>query len=253
MAVINGKLIAYHGIYPQKATFQSVMNTVRDFLTAPESSRETLVMSMKQEDFATTRPSVFSQIVHDEMMTMPELWYLKNQIPTLGEVRGKVVLLSRFGGNGEGWEGGLEGMGIHPTRWPDSAKDGFTWNCKDIVVRTHDWYAIPSFLAIPEKVALATAVLLPPPQEPTLSVSFFSAAAFPLAMPPTIAQGFGWPKFGFGVEGVNSRLGKWLLDMLSDESQSPIRGWAFLDYFADPEPALVPLLIECNYRGRKTE
>jgi 1-phosphatidylinositol phosphodiesterase len=49
-------------------------------------------------------------------------------------------MFSRFG-NGEGWEGGLNGMGIHPTYWPDSKKEAFEWMCNDTVVRTNDWYA----------------------------------------------------------------------------------------------------------------
>lgn len=67
------------------------------------------------------------------------MWFLENRIPKLGEVRGKVVLFSRFGGNGAGWEGGLEGMGIHPLTWPDSLKEGFEWLCKETLVKTHDW------------------------------------------------------------------------------------------------------------------
>lgn len=37
------------------------------------------------------------------------------------------------------WDGGLEGLGIHPTTWPDSAKEGFTYDIKNTLVRTHDW------------------------------------------------------------------------------------------------------------------
>lgn len=59
---------------------------------------------------------------------------------------------------------------------------------------------------------------------------------------------------GLGVEGVNARVAKWLMDMLGDgtpESKEPrIRGWALMDFYEDPEKALVPLLIECNFRGR---
>ncbi|KIY66050.1 PLC-like phosphodiesterase [Cylindrobasidium torrendii FP15055 ss-10] len=255
MAVIKGKLIAYHGIYPQRTPFANVITTLRDFLANVPS--ETLVMSLKQEDFPATSAADFSRIVHDEMMAIPELWFLENRIPTLREVRGKVVLLSRFGGDGSGWEGGLEGLGIHPTRWPNSAREGFEWTCKGTTVRTQDWYNIPSFLDIPEKVDKAVGVLLPPPgDKSTLSISYFSAASFPLALPPTVAKGFGWPKAGFGVEGVNSRVGRWLLDRLAvcadieEKDQPRIRGWALTDFFQDPESALVPLLIECNYYGR---
>jgi 1-phosphatidylinositol phosphodiesterase len=121
-------------------------------------------------------------------------------------------------------------------------------------------YSIPSFLSIPEKTDLATRILLPPPEDPptpSLAITFFSAASFPLAFPPTIARGFGWPKVGLGVEGVNARVGRWLMNMLAGESQDVqsrkeprIRGWALMDFYEDPERALIPLLVECNFRGR---
>lgn len=110
-------------------------------------------MSLKQEDFAITPAPLFSKLVHETMARAAGgwdqqsgvgvnkgMWFLENRIPTLGEVRGKVVMLSRFGGDGAGWEGGLEGLGIHPTTWPDSAKAGFEWELKGTTVRTHDWY-----------------------------------------------------------------------------------------------------------------
>ena len=113
--------------------------------------------------------------------------------------------------------------------------------------------------------------------QPTLAVTYFSAAFFPLALPPVIAKGFGWPAWGLGVEGVNSKLGTWLLDKLAGAerdtaeqgeealldggkrlssqtvSEEPrLRGWTLLDYYSESEVGnLVPLLVECNYRGRK--
>ena len=71
---------------------------------------------------------------------------------------------------------------------------------------------------------------------------------------------------------MNTKLGAWLLDKLAGcsaaETTEPpgaekpsrtvaeeprIRGWTFLDYYSEPVEAenLVPLLIECNFRGRK--
>ena len=257
LAVKKEGLMAYHGPYPQRVSFQEILQTIHAFLTSPETCCETLIMSIKQEDFVDIRPPIFSQRVRDEIANSVggmDMWFLENRVPTLGEVRGKVVMFSRFGGDGNGWKGGLEGMGIHPTTWPDSRKDGFTWNCKNTIVRTHDWYSIPSFLSIPEKVDLATHILLPPSSDlptPILNISFFSASSFPLSLPPTIARGFGWPSLGFGVEGVNSRVGTWLLSVLGDKDQPRVRGWAFMDFYRDPEDnAVVPLLVECNFRGR---
>ncbi|KAF8655869.1 hypothetical protein AX16_002952 [Volvariella volvacea WC 439] len=316
LSIIKEKLISYHGIYPQRTPFSEILTILHTFLTSPSSASETVIMSIKQEDFRTNSWLDFSRLVLKEIKESPGglgLWFLENRVPRLEEVRGKVVMFSRFGGNGDGWVGGTEGMGIHPYRWPDSAKAGFTWDLKGTIVRTHDWYEIPSFLAIPEKFTLASSILLPPvndPPAPTLSISFFSASSFPLALPPVVAQGFGFPNLGFGVEGINSRFGKWLLDLFSgvlgadgksaggsgsgsgsggdsasrttvnpsddrivgvdsDEKRRrgerpgerargvdepfvapnpKIRGWALLDYFDEPEE-LVPLLVECNFKG----
>lgn len=150
-------LIAYHGLWPQKTPFLSILYDIEAFLTSPIGSKETIVMSIKQEDFAVTPAPLFSQLVHQTITSGPGgwiahatsenlkarddrgMWFLENRVPTLGEVRGKVVMLSRFGGNGAGWEDGLEGLGIHPTTWPDSEKNGFEWELKGTLVKTHDW------------------------------------------------------------------------------------------------------------------
>jgi 1-phosphatidylinositol phosphodiesterase len=94
-------------------------------------------------------------------------------------------------------------------------------------------YSIPSFLAIPEKFELAVRPLIqstsssptslsrPSPNQPSppppLAVSFTSASSFPLALPPTVALGFGITSFRrywwgrlLGWAGVNERLRGWV-------------------------------------------
>lgn len=112
-----------------------------------------------------------------------------------------------------------------------------------------------------------------------------SAASIPFALPPVIARGFGWPKWGLGFEGVNDRVGKWLLGQLSSNNANRrrnsfdddplgctctlskaddarlaactdagprIRGWVLMDYYEDPiDAGVVPLFMECNFRGRR--
>ena len=61
------------------------------------------------------------------------------------------------------------------------------------------------------------------------------------------------------MEGVNSRFGLWLVNALTGKingekgtavSCSKIEGWILMDFFEDPEDrAVIPLLIECNFRG----
>lgn len=96
-------------------------------------------MSIKQEDYVTVPWETFSQLVKKEVDAWTGMWWLENRIPTLGEARGKVVLFSRFGGDGWGW-GGTEKMGIRPPSWPDNRKEGFEWDCKGVRIRTQDWY-----------------------------------------------------------------------------------------------------------------
>lgn len=260
LAIVDSHLISYHGIYPERTLFAEILSTVYTFLTTPETSRETIVMSIKQEDSDTER---FSKLVHQEIVASPGglgMWYLENRLPTLGEVRGKVVMFSRFGTDGHGWDNAA--IGIHPSIWPDNDRHGFTWNCQDVLVRTHDWYTIPSFLSIPEKVALSTDILVAScdSSPPTLSISFLSALSLPLAFPPIFARGLGWPQWGIGFEGVNARVGKWLIDQFDERGENAvnaeprIRGWVLMDFYEDPTgQSIVPLLVECNFRRRKCE
>lgn len=252
-------------------------------------------MSIMEEDSFVPSSPLFSKLAHDSIISAPssrDLWYLEPQVPTLGEVRGKIVLFSRFGKNGEHWENGLNGLGIHPSRWPDNVREGFEWEMACTRVRTQDWYGIPSFLSIPEKFEAAVKMLDPLPDpngKEDLAVTYLSAARIPLALPSTVACGFGWANLG--IEGVNSRVGRWLLRRLTGEDgeatksslaepadgseetlvglekgltrekdghsavqESPerrVRGWVLIDFIRDPYDAgIIPLLVECNWRGR---
>ncbi|KAI6151058.1 PLC-like phosphodiesterase [Pisolithus tinctorius] len=257
LAINGDQLISFHGIVSQHAPFSDILHQLHAFLTAPSTCSETVVVSLKQEDDDTRR---FPHLVREEIMKSPgglDMWYLEDRIPNLGEVRGKAVMFSRFGG--DGWKHGA--VGIHPPIWPDSARLGFSWDCKGSIVRTQDWYAIPSFLSIPEKVETCTEILVAPEDfpSPVLSISFLSASSLPFALPPLIALGLGWPNLKLGFEGVNSRVGKWLLERLTgtasglarnSDARPRIRGWALMDFYDDPA-GVVPLFIECNFRGRK--
>ena len=167
-------LTAYHGIINETTLFSDVCATIYAFLQSYAGQSECVVMSIKQEDFATVSPTLFQSLVHQQIfgsglmrdmqgagvtkvtsggMPLPApsedraastrsvsgMWYLQNKVPTLGQVRGKIILFSRFG-DGTGWDGGLNGMGIHPTTWPDSPPQTWTWDCGDTTFRCQDWY-----------------------------------------------------------------------------------------------------------------
>lgn len=146
LSIIDGSLISYHGLYPQRLPFRDIIEAVYKFLTSPEGRTETIVVSVKQEDVGW---ELFSKLVHDEIHSEPwgrDFWFLENRIPTLGEVRGRAVLFSRFGGDGRGWQGGLNGLGIHPPQWPDSREDGFDWWLGETQIKVQDWLVYFSFV-----------------------------------------------------------------------------------------------------------
>jgi len=144
LSIKDGRLISFHGIYPQRTPFTSILATLHQFLAAEEGCGECVVVSIKQEDTASP---LFTSLVHSDIAASPggnDLWYTEsNRIPTLGEVRGKCVLFSRFGDPGE------EALGIHPDRWPDSQRDGFEWDCGETIVRVSDWYVLALRLVCP--------------------------------------------------------------------------------------------------------
>lgn len=220
VVLFNGVLTAFHGATPERATFTSILKDVCSFLQSPEGQSETVIMSIKEEASFIPSSPLFSSLVRDAIFGPPShhsMWYLENRIPTLGEVRGKIVMFSRFGRESD-WEGGFNGIGIHPSRWPNSRREGFEWELEKTRVRTQDWYDIPSFLSIPEKFAVSVQMLLPRPApegKSDLAITFLSAARVPVALPSTVACGFGWRFLNLGVEGVNSRTGRWLLQQLS--------------------------------------
>jgi 1-phosphatidylinositol phosphodiesterase len=282
LSLYNGALGTAHDVLPMGTRFVAVLADLRNFLTH-DGVHETVVVSIKQEDGRRTPAHLFSAAVRREILAHDAGlggWFLEHRIPTLGEVRGRAVLFARFGDDDGAWGGRL---GIHPRAWPDSAPEGFAWRCAGTPVRVHDWYRVPTFLSIPEKLRRATRVLcpdawadadedvrpaaawrrhgyaplytaeLPAPRTDALGIAFLSASAIPFALPPTIARGFGWPRFGLGVEGVNARFTRWCLRKLAGAEEGRcdprIRGWVLMDFVAEPSD-MVGIMIELNWRGR---
>ncbi len=126
----------YHGPRPQRSSLPILLSVLHSFLTSHPT--ETLLLSLKEE----TPPfhPRFSALVYAVISPFLSHSFLEGRIPTLGEVRGKGILLTRFDRMGEGeW---VEGMGVHPYTWPDSRRDGFEWWCGGTRVRTQDWWVM---------------------------------------------------------------------------------------------------------------
>lgn len=144
----------YHGPRPQRSSLPILLETLHSFLTLHPT--ETFILCLKEES-PPFHPN-FAKLVYEAFAPHSRFWFLENRIPTLGQVRGKGILMTRFEATPGTWQ---QGLGIHPSTWPDSRPEGFEWDCHGTTVRTQDWYRVKTFLEIPEKFKVVRALLSP--------------------------------------------------------------------------------------------
>ncbi|PYC70159.1 phospholipase [Streptomyces tateyamensis] len=102
---INGVFAIHHSQFFQNIFFGDVLNDCQAFLA--QHPGETLLMRVKQE-YSTVSDTDFAAIFADYQNRWPGLLWTQNRIPSLGEVRGRVVLLADNRGlPGIGWNGPL--------------------------------------------------------------------------------------------------------------------------------------------------
>lgn len=97
----------YHGLVSQNLNFTEVLETFQTHLKNHPS--ETIIISIKQEYKPTQNSQSFTQTLQHYLDQAKSIWYLKESIPSLGTVRGKIVLLRRFESR--------EPLGIPATDW----------------------------------------------------------------------------------------------------------------------------------------
>lgn len=92
---INNAFAIHHGFVYQQANFDDVMKAVTAFLAAHPT--ETVLMRVKEEYDAKGNSRDFAATFADYMARYPgKFWKYTSDNPTLGEVRGKIVLLQNF-------------------------------------------------------------------------------------------------------------------------------------------------------------
>ncbi|WOO80002.1 1-phosphatidylinositol phosphodiesterase [Vanrija pseudolonga] len=245
LKVEKGRLETYHGIRPERSTLKAELDAIESFFV--QHPRETVIVSIKEET-PPWHPD-FSQMVYNEFKSYGDRWRFAETVPTLGEARGKGIIFTRFDrSNDNEWP---EGMGIHPTTWPDSRREGFEWDCKGTTVKTQDWYRVDSFIEIPEKTEVVINSLAPtlsPQQGLPWTISFASASRFPMAPPQWMAKGVGFPTWGLGVDGVNGRVTKWLLEQAAAGKRP--RATLLTDFYhqaGDGSASIAELLVALNF------
>ncbi|KAL3476360.1 PLC-like phosphodiesterase [Aspergillus californicus] len=150
------ELVLVHSTFPISLTgdkyFRDLMREVNDFLEHNPS--ETLVISLKREGPGKHTDEQLSRIIHDHYARPGSRWYTDPKIPTLGEARGKVILVRRFNmleelkdiHGGRGW-------GINATGWADNCSNA---TCPSGQLAIQDFYEVAETANIDKKVQYVT-------------------------------------------------------------------------------------------------
>lgn len=157
---VNGNLTIHHGVSYQRAHFGHVLEGVVDFLT--EFPTETVLMRVKEE-FSETN-DIYGAVVDyiHRYANWDMLWHSR-LVPTVGEVRGKLIIMQNFNGPDLG-------MRYHSM---DIADD---WKVPTVLHVKEKWQSVYDHLEVAPGGNLAQIFLT------------FSSGAGVLAFPRAVAQ-----------------------------------------------------------------
>ncbi|KAA8648616.1 hypothetical protein EYZ11_001573 [Aspergillus tanneri] len=147
------ELILVHSVFPISLTgnkyFRDLMREVDDFLN--QNPSETLIISLKREGPGEHTDEQLARILHDHYASS---WYKEPKIPTLGEARGKVVLMRRFNipQNLKDEHGG-RGWGIDASAWADNCANA---TCASGQICIQDFYEVQETQNIGQKIKYVT-------------------------------------------------------------------------------------------------
>ena len=95
------------GLFAKALKLSNVLSDVYAFLQ--EHPSETVILCMKAENSKDDVAQV-QKLLYEQIDQNPQMWYLANEIPTLEQVRGKIVLATRFE---DAMELGQQKSGLH--------------------------------------------------------------------------------------------------------------------------------------------
>lgn len=130
--------------------FRGLYNDILQFLK--EHPSETLVLSLKREGTGKGTDEQLSRILKNHY-TNPREWFTEPRLPSLGEVRGRIVLLRRFALEEplrHEWDG--RGWGIDAQVWADNTANAM---CPSGDVCVQDFYQVEERPSIEQKIAYA--------------------------------------------------------------------------------------------------
>jgi Phosphatidylinositol-specific phospholipase C, X domain. len=146
------ELILVHSAFPISLTgnkyFRDLMREVDEFLERNPS--ETLIVSVKREGTGNATDEQLSRILHDHYAKADSRWWVRPKIPTLGEARGKVILMRRFNLQQKlKDEHGGNGWGIDAAAWADNTPNA---KCPSGQLCIQDFYEVLESMNIEKKI-----------------------------------------------------------------------------------------------------
>ncbi|KAG6003977.1 hypothetical protein E4U21_001557 [Claviceps maximensis] len=118
-------LTLVHGAFPISMTgnkyFVDMLDDIYGFLE--QNPTETVIMSVKREGTGKASDGQMGHYLkHSYVDRRSDRWWTDPRVPTLGEARGKIVLVRRFVLDDDMRNAG--GYGIDAQEWPDNCEDG---------------------------------------------------------------------------------------------------------------------------------
>lgn len=148
-----------------------------------DNPRECLVLSLKREGTGSADDRAMSRYLLDGYIARDEeRWITGGHIPTLGEARGKIVLLRRFTADERVTKESNGTFGIDASAFPDNCTDGSVVRDGRPLLRVQDLYSL-SWNDVARKADLVCAHLARAAAGPSgpLFLNFLSASNFFIA------------------------------------------------------------------------
>ena len=143
-----------HSAFPVSLTgtkyLAEMLDEIYDFLNKNPS--ETIIMSVKREGTGKgTDEQMGRHLKKNYVDKKTDRWWTEPRVPRLGEARGRIILMRRFGLDGELRKcHGNKGYGIDAHAWPDNCEDGKIGN--DGHIRVQDFYEITESQNVEKKI-----------------------------------------------------------------------------------------------------
>jgi len=197
----------FHGPISELLSFDDVLATFSGFLDAHMS--EAVIMSIKEESEPGNDTRSFEDTFASYVAKDPDRWYLGASVPTLGDVRGKIVLLRRFAAT-------TSPLGLDASGWADDTTFTLTTAA---TLRVQDAYQVSDdsakWMAIG---SLLTEAAMPVPS--TLYLNYTSGYQTHSGLPntPDVANTINQQLDAFLADPANAHvhLGVLAMDLVSD-------------------------------------